>query len=55
MYVLLFGTLLTGFAAGMAQETLRKYFGFMFSGDGQLLFLLVMGNLAWTIGCGSAG
>jgi len=50
MYVLLFGVILCAFATGMSQDTIQKYFGFMYTSDGQLLFLLVAGNLAWTLG-----
>ena len=34
----------------MGNETLQAYFGFMYTPRGQLLFLLVAGNLAWSTG-----
>ena len=50
-YVMLFGVMLIGFSAGMGGETLPLYFGFMYNGPkGQLAFLLVAGNLAWSTG-----
>jgi len=49
-YVMLFGILLSLFATGMGKETLPEYFGFMYTPDGQLIFLLIAGNLAWCIG-----
>ena len=49
-YLLLFGLMLLGFSMGMGNETLRKYFGFMYEPGGQLAFLLIAGNLAWTTG-----
>ena len=42
-------TLVT-FAISKGNETLVKYFGFMYRENGQLYFLLVAGNLAWTTG-----
>ena len=42
-------TLVT-FAISKGNETLVKYFGFMYRENGQLYFLLVAGNLAWTMG-----
>ena len=42
-------TLIT-FAISKGNETLVKYFGFMYRENGQLYFLLVAGNLAWTTG-----
>ena len=76
-YVILFGLLMCGFATGLGQDRIRKFFGFLHSGacarrrrpprtrpdhtlttfshsaavgHGQLVFLLVAGNLSWTAG-----
>jgi hypothetical protein len=48
-YVLLFGLIMCAFATGLGQGAIRMYFGFMFSSSGQLMFLIVAGNLAWSI------
>ena len=50
VYVMLFGLTLCMFALGNNSETLAKYFGFIFRPQGQLAFMLVAGNLAWTCG-----
>ena len=44
------GVILCRFAMGLGDETLRAYFGFMCTANGQLLFLAVAGNLAWCTG-----
>ena len=49
-YVLFFALLMCAFAAGAGQEGLRRWFGFVYTPHGQLLLLLVAGNLAWGIG-----
>ena len=49
-YVMFFGLTLCGFALGTASETIARYFGFIFRPHGQLAFMLIAGNLAWTIG-----
>lgn len=48
-YVLLFGLIMCAFATGLGQGTIRTYFGFMYTSSGQLMFLIVAGNLAWSI------
>lgn len=50
VYVMLFGATLIAFAFGANSELLAKYFGFIFQPNGQLYFMLIAGNLAWTIG-----
>ena len=50
VYVMLFGATLCAFAMGAQSEMLAKYCGFIFRPNGQLFFLLIAGNLAWTIG-----
>jgi hypothetical protein len=50
VYVMIFGAMLCAFALGTKSELLAKYFGFIFQPNGQLYFLLIAGNLAWTIG-----
>ena len=49
-YVLIFGVMLLCFAAGWNNEVLHKYFGFIYRPGGQLIFLLIAGNLAWSTG-----
>ncbi|KAL1508795.1 hypothetical protein AB1Y20_004890 [Prymnesium parvum] len=49
-YALLFGVMLVAFSLGAGSEWMRTYFGFMFYPDGQCVFLLVAGNLAWSSG-----
>ena len=49
-YVLLGGVVLIGFALGAGYDFLKCYFGFMYDPNGQLHFLLVVGNLAWACG-----
>lgn len=49
-YVCFFGLTLLTFAINKENEVLAKYFGFMYRENGQLYFLLVAGNLAWTTG-----
>eukprot|EP00967_Tisochrysis_lutea_P144174 scaffold268831_cov31-Tisochrysis_lutea.AAC.2 len=49
IYVLIFGLIMCTFAMGLGQSTLKRYFGFMYTSNGQLLFLIVAGNLAWSI------
>ncbi len=49
-YVLFFGGMLIFFSVGMGNEATSRYFGFMYHPSGQLLFLVVAGNLAWTTG-----
>jgi len=48
-YVLLFGLIMCAFAMGLGQGTIRTYFGFMYTSYGQLMFLIMAGNLAWSI------
>ena len=48
-YVTLLGLVLGVFSLGARQEWLKRWFGFMLTSHGQLLFLIVAGNLAWTI------
>ena len=50
VYVLLFGITLVCFGTGWNSATLKLYFGFMYQPGGQLLFLLIAGNLAWSMG-----
>jgi hypothetical protein len=50
VYVFLFGVALIFFAAGWRGETLKAYFGFVYRPGGQLVFLLIAGNLAWSTG-----
>ena len=50
VYVALFGVILICFAAGWNGDVLRKYFGFMYRPGGQLVFLLMAANLAWSTG-----
>ena len=50
MYVLLFGVTLVCFGTGWNSSTLKLYFGFIYQPGGQLLFLLIAGNLAWSTG-----
>lgn len=49
-YVCFFGFVLIVFALSPNNEVLAKYFGFMFRPNGQLYFLFLAGNLAWTTG-----
>ena len=49
-YVFLFGVALILFSLGAHSEKLLLYFGFMYQPNGQLYFLLVAGNLAWSCG-----
>jgi hypothetical protein len=49
-YVMLFGVLLILFSLGAHTEMLAKYFGFVYRPNGQLVFLLIAGNLAWSSG-----
>ena len=49
-YVTLFGVLLCAFSLGAKEEVLRRWFGFLYTPQGQVLFLLIAGNLAWCIG-----
>ena len=49
-YLLLFGLMLCAFSLGAGTSWLKTYFGFIFYPDGQLLFLLIAGNLAWSSG-----
>jgi hypothetical protein len=48
-YVLLFGSIMCAFATGLGQGAIKTYFGFMYTSYGQLMFLVVAGNLAWSI------
>lgn len=50
VYVTLFGVALMCFAAGWNTQLLQEYFGFMYRPGGQLAFLLMAGNLAWSTG-----
>ena len=49
-YVLLFGVMLVAFSLGQQTELFAKYFGFLYTPHGQLAFLLIAGNLAWSSG-----
>ena len=49
-YVLLLGVALVLFSLGAQSESLSLYFGFMYRSNGQLAFLLIAGNLAWSCG-----
>ena len=49
-YVLLFGLTLIFFSLGWQAENIAKYFGFIYRPHGQLGFLLIAGNLAWSSG-----
>jgi len=42
--------MLCAFSMGAGSQMLQQYFGFMYSADGQLLFLAIAGNLAWSTG-----
>ena len=50
VYVLLFGLTLIFFSLGWRAELIAKYFGFIYRPEGQLGFLLIAGNLAWSTG-----
>lgn len=50
IYVAIFGLLLIAFGAGWNNELLVKYFGFIYKPGGQFVFLLLAGNLAWSVG-----
>ena len=49
-YVLFFAILLCAFSLGAGQDTMQRWFGFVYTPNGQLLLLLVAGNLAWGTG-----
>ena len=49
-YVLFFGVTLILFSLGAQSELIAKYFGFIYQPNGQLGFLLIAGNLAWSTG-----
>ena len=49
-YVMLFGAMLVAFSSNIGQASLKRYFGFLYSEHGQVVFLVVAGNLAWSIG-----
>ena len=50
VYVMLFGLVLIAFGAGWKSDVLQLYFGFVYRPGGQLIFLLIAGNLAWSVG-----
>ena len=50
VYVCMFGLTLIVFSLGTQSEVLGRYFGFIYRPHGQLAFLLVAGNLAWSTG-----